>query len=62
MSREGYLHDRAATCVGKERFQTPQEAWKVARRHPDRGHYRCPHCGRFHVGAQPRKRRIREGV
>lgn len=43
-----------AQCAGKEAFQTPQLAWRVLLRRPDRREgreaYRCRFCGRFHIG------------
>lgn len=55
----------AASCSGKERYQTPQMAHRVARRRNSskgwRGMlerhlapYRCKSCGHFHIGGQTR--------
>ena len=44
---------RAAACIGKQAFATPQLAHEiVARRRSRKARevYRCPYCGRFHVG------------
>lgn len=44
--------DRAAHCVGKERFATAALAHMVAARRKYRGAgaYRCNSCGGFHIG------------
>lgn len=44
-----------AACVGKHPFPTKRTALDVAKRMKQRGKgksdvYRCPHCGKFHVG------------
>jgi hypothetical protein len=44
-----------AMCEGKERFDNPQLARKVAKRRADRKGkvgepYRCPGCNGFHIG------------
>ena len=42
----------AGKCTGKEGFETPQLAQKVARKHKMAAqHYRCVYCGKFHIGA-----------
>lgn len=51
---------RLASCEGKEAFATPALAWAVQERRtrrPKRGRqyrdnepYRCPHCGKWHIG------------
>lgn len=46
---------RVAACAGKERFDTPQLANKVAKRRSQRRKreepYRCPMCNGFHLGS-----------
>lgn len=52
-------------CIGKERFESPNLAQEVARRMRERHkgafiqHYRCPHCGKWHVGESYRTSRFR---
>ena len=63
-------------CQGKEPYKTAGLARKVLRRRvgrakskgnsPNMVAYRCPHCGSYHIGTNPRtvrivKRRTREG-
>lgn len=52
--REGgeQVENRAAMCEGKEAFETPQMAHRVAKRRREFcvEPYRCRFCGLFHIG------------
>jgi hypothetical protein len=52
-----FVADPVSQCSGKERFGSPQAAWKAARRHNASRHverkveaYKCPHCRAHHIG------------
>lgn len=52
-----------AACFGKEQYANGQLAAAVARRRNRNAdvrrnveHYRCPHCGWFHLGRPARRR------
>lgn len=53
-------------CAGKQRFESPALASEVAARSQrgPRTHYRCRHCGYFHVGGVNalKAKRVNEGV
>ncbi len=59
--------ERAALCDGKEPFDTPALAAKVAKRMKRRDNdgydksvpepYRCPQCGKWHIGSNKRRQR-----
>lgn len=47
----------AAACTGKEAFDTPQLAAKVAAKRKRNGdHYRCRICGKYHIGGNGKRR------
>jgi hypothetical protein len=42
--------ERAASCEGKDPFDSPQQAWAVlAKSKSARQVYRCRFCGKFHI-------------
>lgn len=43
---------QAASCLDKIAFDQPGLARSAAKRKPGRSHYRCRHCGKWHVGRQ----------
>lgn len=47
-------HQRQKSCVGKRRYVSQQEAWRVVGRSRAQGYgvemYRCQFCGGWHVG------------
>lgn len=51
-SVEGTEMLRVARCEGKQRFQSPQIAWRIGHRKkaPARDTYRCEFCGGWHLG------------
>lgn len=53
----------AAQCAGKQGFETPQLAQKVAgRRKQAARHYRCPHCGKYHIGGSDMRFKLRAAL
>jgi len=62
------MSSEVAGCIGKERFETRDQAERVrkrmARNHSHGRHvgvYRCDYCGGWHIGSSnERKRRRRE--
>lgn len=54
---KGIVHTAASQCLGKHPFPNGTEAHRVAReqqrkKRAEFGVYRCPHCGKFHIGGQ----------
>lgn len=49
------MYPKESQCDGKESFDDPQTARKAAQRRKNRTHYRCNHCGKWHVGTNVKK-------
>lgn len=46
--------DTLSRCFGKHAFTSPTLAFKVARRGEGAKAYRCPDCGKWHIGHRVR--------
>ena len=45
------VNEMLAACGGKQAFDTPQLARKIAQKcKVPAKHFRCPHCGKYHIG------------
>lgn len=62
---DGQGRAEAAQCLGKEKYDSPALANRVANRRNRRtrrgrgipvGIYKCPHCGAFHMGVRDQRR------
>jgi predicted RNA-binding Zn-ribbon protein involved in translation (DUF1610 family) len=55
----GPMRSRVVQCDGKRPYASKAEAKTAARRLEHllgrMVSYRCPHCGRFHIGHRPRR-------